>query len=124
MNYAIYDQQGSIIKTIECSENSIDAQLVNGEQYLQVDNGVFDDTHYIKNGDVIERAAMDITVVVTGLEARVSGVPVGATLQISSVSGVVDDPQVIISVEESGTYLLTITSEPDYLLWESEVTFE
>ena len=52
MKFAIYNQLGQILRTVECPENLLQYQIVTNEYAIEIDNHVSWDTHYIVNNQV------------------------------------------------------------------------
>lgn len=52
MMYAIYDEIGRIVKSVDCPADKIERQLKEGQGYIETD--AHDGTHYVKQGSVIE----------------------------------------------------------------------
>ena len=51
MMYAIYDEIGRIVKSIDCPPDMIERQLGEGQRYIET--SAHDGTHYVKDGELI-----------------------------------------------------------------------
>ena len=51
MMYAIYDEIGRIVKSVDCPADKIERQLKEGQGYIETD--AHDGTHYVKDGELI-----------------------------------------------------------------------
>jgi hypothetical protein len=51
MMYAIYDETGRIVKSIDCPPDMIERQLGEGQGYIET--SAHDGTHYVKDGELI-----------------------------------------------------------------------
>jgi hypothetical protein len=51
MMYAIYDETGRIVKSIDCPPDMIERQLSEGQGYIET--SAHDGTHYVKDGELI-----------------------------------------------------------------------
>ena len=51
MMYAIYDEIGRIVKSVDCPADKIVRQLKEGQGYIETD--AHDGTHYVKDGELI-----------------------------------------------------------------------
>ena len=50
MMYAIYDEIGRIVKSVDCPADKIERQLKEGQGYIETD--AHDGTHYVKDGEL------------------------------------------------------------------------
>lgn len=54
MKFAIYNQLGQILRTVECPENLLEYQIHANEYAIQIDDNVSWQTHYVVNNQISE----------------------------------------------------------------------
>jgi len=52
MKFAIYNQLGQILRTVECPKNILEYQIHSNESGIEIDESISWDTHYIVNNVV------------------------------------------------------------------------
>lgn len=122
---AVYDRaSGKIKRIVECDDDMIDMQADGDESVLQVPNAgvVQDDTHYVKNGGIREKASYTPTLSVSGLATTIHDVPAGLTVTVGGASVVADVNPVEIEFDIPGTYTIDIGGLVEYRDESLEVT--
>ncbi|MDT8894170.1 hypothetical protein RSO41_05840 [Halomonas sp. I1] len=120
---AIY-QEGSpeILSTCQCGENQADMQCGEGESWVEVDESVSDDTHYIDIDQrvAVARSAFDPQCSVGDLVVHFIGLPADTVIGAMGQELIADgDDEVEFDVP--GTYRIAL-SHPRYLDETVEVT--
>lgn len=110
MNYVVHDENGEILRRITVPDS-----MLPQENWLK---GYADDlSHYVLNGEIVERPAMP-----AGLSGMtISGVPAGAVLTIDSQPvGMADGTPIDLSFDLPGDYRFTAELFP-YITYEATV---
>ena len=123
MRVAIHDDKGSILRVVSCSPTQLGEQALDDEFALEVAIDVADDTHYIKGGQAVEKAALSPSVELDGFTATITGLPAGLKVEFDGVTATTDDEPLEIEVDEPGTYKLRIDGGAPYISTTVEITF-
>ena len=123
--YTIYDVNGKIIRRVSCPAFLREAQAHLGESII---DGRFDDTQYIKDGEITKRPAMTTVIDKTTItadtsdKATITKVPKGTKVIIAGVDqGTCDDGTVEINADFKGAYKVKLVCWP-YL--DKEITID
>lgn len=123
MILAVHDSEGVILRVVTCPSSQVEGQAGSGEALVEVAEGVSDITHYIHEGEAVEKAALYPSVEVDGFTATITGLPDGLEVEFDGVTAITDDDPLEIEVDEPGTYRLRIDGGAPYISTEVEITF-
>ncbi len=124
MRLAVFGGDGAISRVVSCHRSQSGAQAREGELSIEVDSEVTDTTHYIREGQAVEKSALSPTVTADGMEATVSGLPSGLTVLWDGEEGETDDEPLELDHDEPGTYTLRILGGAPYFDTSIEVTLD
>lgn len=123
MNYAVYVSGGEITRIVSCDEAQAAGQAGDGESIIEVSEGVTDATHYIANGQAVEKSAIAPSVSIDGDTATVTGIPPDLEVSFDGVIAITDDEPLELTVDEPDTYTLRIDGGAKYFDTEVEIDF-
>jgi len=121
IQYVIFDGDGRILQTGSCPEEMLDLQAGPGREVMEGGAGVTSYSHYVANGEIVERPGMGIsvskiTLVADGSdEVAITGVPAGAQLSIDGpvvADAIADGEPISITSVHAGIYVIQATKFP------------
>lgn len=116
MNYAIYNSQGKILRTVHCDPSQAAIQAQEGEYVTE--GSANDETQYVKDGKIIDRPANPSTIDKTTIIADdtdaclISNIPIGSKVSVEGQVFTVNDSEFEFTVDQSGEYRIEITGFP------------
>lgn len=123
MNICIYDAEScEILRTVVCPPSQSWGQSGNGELSTEVDECVTDATHYIRDGQAVEKQALSPSVLVGGFSATVTGLPADLRVSLDGADAMTDGDPLELEFDEPGTYTLRINGGAPYISTEVEIT--
>lgn len=112
-SYAMADLNGQIF------------QITTGPYlYIECDETVSDDTHYIdvSTGEIKEKLTLTLNKTIEGLTVTIFGLPAGLTAATNSMETVTDGEPLVVEYDIPGNYTITLTGRVEYMDHELEVT--
>jgi hypothetical protein len=108
MTYVIYNEEGRILRNISCPPSMIEAQLSEGEDYIESQKIVDDTLFYVQNLFILQRPLFSEFVEGT----TITNLPVPTTLLVEGTSYETTDGIAELSFSIPGTYSVTLQSFP------------
>lgn len=120
MNYVIYQEgTGKILRRGVCPKSDVDLLHTSaGEAVIEAAQPVSWKTHYVADGEIIERPEMALSVTKTDISADgtdsaiITGLPSPASVTLNSETYDVLDGVIEITVEAPGVYAVKCTAWP------------
>lgn len=125
MNILIYNEEGRILRSVDCPADQAEGQVEEGEFYRR---GVADDEkHYILDGRIVLRPTIECVLDTSRIEtltgvATLSGLPVPCTLYIDREAYPITEDFVEITLDQVKRYQLRVTDCFPYL--DKELTID
>jgi len=119
--YTIYDATGLILQTGMCPEEMLELQAGPGQHLIEGREDATSWSHYVAQGEVVERPGMILSVskaslVADGLDAvTITGVPAGARLSITgpvAAEAIADGAPVSMTCIHAGDYVIQVMNFP------------
>ena len=123
-HYAIYNRRSGAIEFIFTgAPNNVATNCPPGQSYIEVGEGIDDDSHYIKNGVAVKKGVLSPNINVDGLTAIVTGIPKDVSVFFDGQRTLTDDDPLELEVDEPGTYKLVARDNTHYRESSWEITF-
>lgn len=123
MRCAIHDPYGEILRIVTAPESLVSRQCRAGEFFVVASSGVSDSTHYIVNGQAVEKSVITPSVSIDGDTATVTGIPPDLEASFDGVIAITDDEPLELTVDEPDAYTLRIDGGAKYFDTEVEIDF-
>jgi hypothetical protein len=123
MRIAFYSDQGDILRIVSCDASQAENQQLSGEEMVEVGEHVSDATHYISNGQAVEKSPITPSVSIDGDTATVTGIPPDLEVSFDGVIAITDDEPLELTVDEPDAYTLRIDGGAKYFDTEVEIDF-
>jgi hypothetical protein len=124
--HAYYSVSGEIViihsGTAE-SAASQDNSYAGAIGYIEVKPNVTPFTHYIANGQAVEKSSITPSVSIDGDTATITGIPAGLEASFDGVIAITDNETLELTVDEPDTYTLRIDGGAKYFDTEVEIDF-
>ena len=124
-HYLVYRDTGEIVRAGSCPDVQFELQVPQEDDSLFLLEGQGSPSmNYVENGEIKEKTLPELTVVVSGLDATISGLPDVCDLSTEGQEYSVVGPDVTLSFDKPGTYVVFVRATVKHLKTTVEVVIE